>query len=57
MEGFNNWIIDLNKNSHVWYGVVTVVTMSGLGVLIATFIEVFFKLLGIKGERLESHHK
>ncbi len=57
MEGFNHWLIDLNKNSHVWYGVVTVVTMSGLGVLIATFIEVLFKIIGIKGERLESHHK
>jgi len=56
MAGIDHWLIDLNKNSHIWYGVVTVVTMSGLGVLIATVIEVLFKIIGIKGERLESHH-
>jgi len=56
MEGINQWIVDLNKSSHVWFGVVTVLTMSGLGVFIAAFIEVLFKLLGIKGERIEIHH-
>lgn len=56
MEGINQWIVDLNKNSHVWFAVVTVLTMSGLGVLIAAAIEVIFKLLGIKGERIDIHH-
>jgi hypothetical protein len=56
MDSINHWLVDLNKNSHVWFGVVTVVTMSGLGVLIAAFIEVLFKVLGIKGERIEIHH-
>lgn len=56
MEGINQWIVDLNKNSPVWFAVVTVLTMSGLGVLIAAAIEVIFKLLGIKGERIDIHH-
>ena len=56
MEGLDQWLIELNKNSHIWYGVVTVVTMSGLGVLIAGIIEIAFKIVGIKGERIESHH-
>jgi len=56
MEGINQWLVELNKNSHVWFGVVTVATMSGLGVLIAVVIELLFKLFGIKGERIEIHH-
>ena len=56
MEGINKWMVELNKNSHVWFGIVTVLTMSGLGVLIAASIEVLFKLLGVKGERIETHH-
>ena len=56
MDGINQWLVALNKNNHVMFGVVTVITMSGLGVIIAAFIEVLFKLLGIKGERIEIHH-
>ena len=56
MEGINQWLVELNKNSHILFGVVTVVTMSGLGVIIAATIEVLFKFLGIKGERIEIHH-
>jgi hypothetical protein len=33
-----------------------VITMSGLGVVIAATIEVLFKFLGIKGQRIEIHH-
>ncbi len=56
MNGINQWLVELNKNSHIWFGVVTVITMSGLGVLIAVTIEVLFKFLGVKGERIEIHH-
>ncbi len=56
MEGLYGWLVELNKNSHIWYGAVTVITMSGLGVLIAAVIEVLFKVLGVKGERIEIHH-
>jgi hypothetical protein len=50
------WIAELNKHNHVMYGVVTVVTMSGMGILIAAVIEVLFKFLGVKGKRIEIHH-
>lgn len=56
MEGINQWLVELNKNSHVWFGVITVITMSGLGILIAIVIEVFFKFAGVKGNRIEIHH-
>ena len=56
MNGINQWLVELNKNSHIWFGVVTVITMSGLGVIIAATIEVLFKFLGVKGERIEIHH-
>lgn len=56
MEGINQWLVELNKNSHVWFGIVTVISMSGMGVIIAAAIEVFFKLIGIKGERIEIQH-
>jgi len=56
MEAINPWLAELNKNSHLWFGVVTVITMSGLGVIIAATIEVLFKVLGVKGERIEIHH-
>ena len=56
MEGINQWLVELNKNNRLMFGVVTVITMSGLGVLIAAVIEVLFKALGVKGERIEIHH-
>ena len=56
MEALDKWLVELNKDSHIWFGVVTVVTMSGLGILIAVTTELVFKLFGIKGERIESQH-
>lgn len=56
MEAINQWLVELNKNSPVWFGVVTVLTMSGIGVIIAAATEVIFKIFGVKGERIEIHH-
>ena len=56
MDAINAWLVELNKNSHLWFGVATVITMSGLGVIIAATIEVLFKVVGVKGERIEIHH-
>ena len=56
MQGIDQWLVELNKNSHIWFGAITVITMSGLGVLIAVAIEVIFKFLGVKGERIEIQH-
>jgi hypothetical protein len=56
MEGINQWLVELNKNSPLWFAIVTVLTMSGIGLTIAVLTELFFKLLGVKGERIEIHH-
>jgi len=56
MEGINQWLIDLNKNSPVWFGIVTVLTMSGIGIIIAAATEIFFKIFGVKGERIDIQH-
>lgn len=56
MESINQWLVELNKNSHVWFAVLTVVTMSGIGLIIAVVTELLFKLFGVKGERIEIHH-
>lgn len=56
MESLSQWLVELNKNSHVWFGVVTVITMSGIGLLIAVTTEFLFKAFGVKGERIEIHH-
>jgi hypothetical protein len=56
MDGINQWLVETNKTNHLLFAIVTVVTMSGLGVIIAAVTEVIFKVLGVKGERIEIHH-
>jgi hypothetical protein len=56
MESINMWLVDLNKNHQVWFGITTVITMTGMGVLIAVVVEIGFKLMGVKGKRIEIHH-
>jgi hypothetical protein len=56
MESLGQWLMDLNKSSHIGFGVLTVVTMSGIGLLIAVVTELLFKVFGVKGERIEIHH-
>ncbi len=56
METIWQWLVELNKTDHFGFGMLTVVTMSGLGVIIAATIEILFKFLGVKGKRIEIHH-
>lgn len=56
MEGIMNWVVELNKTNHVGFGILTVVTMAGLGGTIAAVAELFFKALGIKNDKIEIHH-
>ena len=56
MESLIQWFVELNKSSHVGFGVVTVITMSGIGLMIAVVTELLFKVFGVKGERIEIHH-
>lgn len=56
MESINQWLVEINRNNPLLMGVVTVVTMAVLGAGIAYGVELLYKLLGIKGERIEIHH-
>lgn len=56
MEGIMNWVVALNKNNHIGFGILTVVTMAGVGGLIAIIAELFFKAIGIKNDKIEIHH-
>lgn len=56
MEAISQWLVDLNKSSHIGFGILTVLTMSGIGLLIAVVTELLFKMFGVKGERIEIHH-
>ncbi|MBF0336368.1 MAG: hypothetical protein HQL05_00915 [Nitrospirae bacterium] len=56
MENIINWAVELNKSNHVGFAILTVVTMAGIGALIGAGIEVFFKALGIKYNKIEIHH-
>lgn len=56
MDAINMWLVALNKTSPIWFGVVTVLTMAGIGIFIAAITEIFFKIFGVKGERIEIHH-
>jgi len=56
MESLSQWLIELNKTSHIGFGMLTVITMSGIGLGIAVITEVLFKMFGVKGERIEIHH-
>lgn len=56
MEGLSQWLVELNKSSHIGFGLLTVAVMSGIGLTIAVLTELLFKLFGVKGERIEIHH-
>ncbi|MBF0343448.1 MAG: hypothetical protein HQL06_04370 [Nitrospirae bacterium] len=56
MENIINWAVELNKNNHVGFALLTVITMAGLGALIGSGIELFFKALGIKYNKIEINH-
>jgi hypothetical protein len=56
MDALNDWLVALSKNSPIWFGIVTVLTMAGIGIIIAVVTELIFKIFGIKGKRIEIHH-
>lgn len=56
MDGIMNWVVELNKTNHLGFGLLTVVTMAGIGGAIAFTAELFFKALGIKNDKIEIHH-
>jgi hypothetical protein len=56
MEGLIQWLVDLNNNNHLGFAALTVATMSGMGLIIGSSIELIFKALGIKSNKIEIHH-
>jgi hypothetical protein len=51
MEQIIGWITELNRSDHTAFAAVTVLTMAGLGGFIASVIELFFVLVGIRTAR------
>lgn len=56
MEGIINWIVELNKTNQIGFAVLTVVTMVVVGCSIAIVVELAFKALGIKVEKIKHQH-
>ncbi len=56
MDAIINWIVELNKNNHVGFGILTVATMAGIGGFIAVVAELVFNALGIRTDKIEIQH-
>jgi hypothetical protein len=56
VEAIFNWLVELNQNNHVAFGVLTVACMAGIGGLIAVVAEAFFAALGIRSDKIEIQH-
>lgn len=56
MENILNWVTELNKTNNVGFAIVTVLTMAGIGIVIAVIAELCFKALGIKTDKIEIQH-
>jgi hypothetical protein len=49
-------LVELNKTDHVMFGLITVAIMAGVGAMIGFSMELVFKGLGIKTNKIEIHH-
>ncbi|WP_333653951.1 hypothetical protein [Dissulfurispira sp.] len=56
VEQFIEWTTRLNETNSLAFAFVTVGTMIVVGVGIALVVELVFKILGIKTEKIEHHH-
>lgn len=56
MDTFINWIVELNRTNHAGFGVLTVVTMAGIGGVIAVLADLVFTALGIRSDKIEIQH-
>ena len=53
MDALLNWLAGLNRDHHLWFAILTVAIMSGLGLAIGTIIELAFQWMGIKYDKME----
>lgn len=56
VEQFIEWTTCLNETNSLAFALVTVGTMSVVGIGIAFAMELVFKIIGIKIEKIEHHH-
>jgi hypothetical protein len=56
MKTLMDWLVQLNSSSHLSFAVLTVAVMAGLGLAIGTTIELSFKMLGIRYDKIEIEH-
>jgi len=57
MGALMNWMAELNHSHHWWFAILTVVMMSGVGLTIGTSIEVIFRILDIRYDKIEIKHE
>lgn len=55
METLSQWFLELSRNNRLAFALVTVAVTGLTGVIIAAFIELLFKLFGIRTDRTDSH--
>lgn len=55
METLSQWLVELSRNNRLAFALVTVAVTGVTGVMIAAFIELLFKVLGIRTDRIDSH--
>ena len=51
MEQLMHWIVDLNLSHHLEFAILTVLTMVGMGVVLSSFIELLFIVVGMRSRR------
>lgn len=56
MTDLMNWINGLCKNNPLGYAVFVVVVMAVIGSLIGLIMELFFKIIGVKSDKIEIQH-
>jgi hypothetical protein len=56
MDKVIEWLVDLNKNSHWYFAAMTVLIMATVGLALGGLIELVFKALGIKHDKIEIEH-
>lgn len=55
MEALSQWLVELSRNNRLAFALVTVAVTGLTGVIIAAFIELLFKLFGIRTDNTGSH--
>ena len=51
MEQLMRWIVELNMSHHVEFAILTVLTMLGMGIILASLIELLFIVIGVRSKK------